>query len=78
MFVFVGISTEVSGGLGGNLTELSNAHTINPGSPENVNRCDIYSTISVLLSKLSTYLLQTKNVDLFFNHELCHPRCVLQ
>jgi len=66
VFVFVGICTEVSGGLGRNLTELNNAHRMNPRSPENVNRCDIYSTTSVLLSKFPNYLLHMKNIDLFF------------
>jgi len=63
--VFVGICIELSGGLGRNLTELNNAHRMNPRSPENVKRYDIYSTASVLLSKFSTYLVHTKNVDLF-------------
>jgi hypothetical protein len=62
--VFVGIYIKLSGGLGRNLTELNNAHRMNPGSPENVNVCDIYSTASVLLSRFSTYLLHTKNIDL--------------
>jgi len=65
VFVFVGISIELSGGLGRNLTELNNANRMNPRSPEDVNRCDIFSTASVLLSKFYVYLLHVKKVDLF-------------